>query len=84
MSAVARRRGGVVVVVVVAMQECPSCGWMDGWMEMEMEMVCVCVCEWGVCLGDVFGVEVFVRYRECIGGATTVCDNALMQRYIVV
>ena len=46
-------------------------------------MVCVCVCE-GVCLGDVFGVEVFVRYRECIGGTTTVCDNALMQWYIVV
>ena len=38
----ARRRG---VVVVVAMQECPSCGWM----EMEMEMVCVCVSE-GVCV----------------------------------
>ena len=41
MSAVARRRGVVVVVVVVAMQECPSCGWMDG--DVDVDGVCVCV-----------------------------------------
>ena len=34
-------------------------------------------------LGDVFRGEVFVRYCECFGGADTVCDNALMQWYIV-
>ena len=38
----------------------------------------------GGALDDVFGDEVFVRYRECIGGVFTVCDNAVMQWYIVV
>ena len=38
----------------------------------------------GHVLSDVFGDEVFVRYCECIGGAVTVCDNAVMQCYIVV
>ena len=37
-----------------------------------------------VCLGGVFGGEVFVRYWECIVGASMVCDNALMQWYMVV
>ena len=35
-------------------------------------------------LGGVFGVEMLVRYCECFGGATMVCDKALMQWYIVV
>ena len=35
-------------------------------------------------LGGVFGVEMLVRYCECSGGATMVCDNAVMQWYIVV
>ena len=35
-------------------------------------------------LDDIFGDEVFVRYCECISGAVTVCDNAVMQWYIVV
>ena len=39
MSPVARRRG----VVVVAMQECPSCGWMDGDEDGDVDGVCVCV-----------------------------------------
>ena len=34
-------------------------------------------------LGDVFRGEVFVRYCECFGGATIVCDKALTQWYIV-
>ena len=35
-------------------------------------------------LGGVFGVEVLVRYCECIGGAVRVCDNVVMQWYIVI
>ena len=35
-------------------------------------------------LGGVFGVEVLVRYCECIGGVGVVYDNMLMQWYIVV
>ena len=35
-------------------------------------------------LGGVFGVEMLVRYYECIGGATMVCDKPLMQWYIVI
>ena len=34
-------------------------------------------------LGGVFGVEMLVRYYECIEGATMVCDKPLMQWYIV-
>ena len=34
-------------------------------------------------MGGVFGVEMLVRYCECFGGATMVCDKALMQWYIV-
>ena len=47
----ARRRG----VVVVAMQECSSCGWMDGDedgdVDGDVDGVCVCVCvSEGVCV----------------------------------
>ena len=38
----------------------------------------------GHVLDDVFGDGMFVRYYECIGGATMVCDKPLMQWYIVV
>ena len=35
-------------------------------------------------LGGVFGVEMLVRYFECIVGAIMVYDNTVMQWYIVV
>ena len=38
----------------------------------------------GGALGGVFGDEVFLRFRECIGGVGIVYDNMLMQWYIVV
>ena len=34
-------------------------------------------------MDDVFGDGMFVRYCKCIVGATMVCDNTLMQWYIV-
>ena len=34
-------------------------------------------------LGGVFGVEMLVRYYECIGGVCIVFDKTLMQWYIV-
>ena len=45
-----------------------------------------CVSVWSErhVLDDIFGDEVFVRYCERISGAVTVCDNAVMQWYIVV
>ena len=45
-----------------------------------------CVSVWSKrhVLDDIFGDEVFVRYCKCIGGAVIVCDNAVMQWYIVV
>ena len=42
------------------------------------------MCDGCVCLGDVFGGEVFVRYCECIDGVGIVNDNTVMQWYIVV
>ena len=38
----------------------------------------------GHVLSNVFRDEMLVRYRECIGCAITVCDNATMQWCIVV
>ena len=56
-----------------AMQECPSSGWMDGWIDGD-----------GYVLGDVFGVKMFMRFYECIVGVGTVYRNALMEYYMMV